>query len=112
MRFDTFGREIPDPTPMEVPHDWKRPLSLHEEIRRFVRSELSRQAEAQGEESFEEADDFDVDEDPDPLSPYEIPEAPIEALGGVRDEDAAPPLDPKGKAAVESPSAPEGPSKG
>lgn len=64
--------EIPDPNPLEVP--LFRPLSIHEEIKRFVRSEMSRQAQEQGQESFEEADDFDVGDDDEIQSPYEMVE--------------------------------------
>lgn len=91
MDFNERGQEIPDPTPVSLPHGWERPLSLHEQIKRFIRSEMSQQAQLAGEETFEEADDFEVDEDPDPLSQYEIPEAAPEWPQGVKDEDADPP---------------------
>lgn len=64
--------EIPDPTPVEVP--LFRPLSIHEEMKRFIRSEMSRQAAEAGQESFEEADDFDVGDDDEIVSPYEMVE--------------------------------------
>lgn len=73
--FDQFGREVPDQTPVEVPLDFRRPLSLQEEIRRFVRGELSMRAVDESLESFEEADDFEVDDDEgDFVSPYEMTE--------------------------------------
>lgn len=83
-KYDEFGRELPDPTPLSIPSGFRKPLSIHEQIKRFVREELSQVAEDHKAESFEEADDFDVeDEDPDPLSPYEIPEgAPERVLAG------------------------------
>lgn len=93
-KFNELGQELPDQTPAAVPHGWERPLSLHEQIKRFIRSEMSMQAQLQGEESFEEADDFEVDEDPDPLSQYEIVEAAPEWPQGVKDEDADPPASP------------------
>lgn len=84
-KYDYLGREVPDPTPVSVPAGLSRPLSLQEEIKRFMRSEQMRiAAEAEGLETFEEADDFDVDEDPDPLSAYELPEAAPEAFGGAK----------------------------
>lgn len=86
-KHDEYGREIPDPTPVSVPAGWSRPLPLAEQIRRMVRQEMSQHAQAQGMESFEEADDFDVDEDSDPLSPYEIPEAPPELQNGPESID-------------------------
>lgn len=86
--FDEFGRQIPDPRPVEVPIAFQRPLSLQDEIKRFVRLELSKRAAAQELESFEEADDFDVDdEDPLPVTPYEVREMSPEA----GDDDADPP---------------------
>jgi hypothetical protein len=96
-KYDKQGREIPDPNPIELPGGFNRPPTLQEQIKRFIRAELSRQAADDGDETFEEADDFDVDEDPDPLSGYEIPEAVPEWPGGVKDEDADPPLPPGSK---------------
>lgn len=72
MRFDDRGREIPDKSVVEVPLKFSRPLTIQEEIKRFVRTEMSRQAAEGGFETFEEAEDFDVDEDEDFRSPYEL----------------------------------------
>lgn len=89
MKHDEKGREIMDTTPVEVPLEFQRPLTMQEEIRRMVRQELSRAAEASGFETFEESDDFDVEDDDDLLfmSPYEIKEmahdGPIESLDGI-----------------------------
>lgn len=73
-RFDDQGRQIPDPRPVEVPVEFQRPLSLQEEIKRYVRQELGRRAADAGAESFEESDDFDVGDDPDvaPGTEYEL----------------------------------------
>jgi len=69
---DKMGREVPDPKPLEIPVGFKRPETLQEQIRRLVHSEhFQRDREAAGEETFEEADDFDVDDDFDPSTPYE-----------------------------------------
>lgn len=66
------GRELGDPVPMEPPLGIYQTPSLIEQIRRSVAEELSRQAAAQGFETWEEANDFDVPGDPlDPSSPYE-----------------------------------------
>lgn len=72
------GMEYPDPTPVSVRPDLRRPPSLQEEIRRYVRQALSQQVAEQGGESFEEADDFEVDEDPDPLTQYELQPMQVE----------------------------------
>lgn len=65
------GHEIPDPEPLVLPSGFRRPETLAEQVQRLVRTGLSRMAEEQGMESFEEAEDFDVDEDEDPSTPYE-----------------------------------------
>jgi len=74
MPLDDNGHEVPDRTPRSIPVRFKRQTSLIEDVQRFVREELSRQADAQGVESFDEADDFDVGEDYEPRSPYELDE--------------------------------------
>lgn len=71
-RLDDHGREVLDPTPIAPPIGWKPEPSMVEIIRAQIAGERLRQeAEAAGKESFEEADDFDVDDDFDPSSPYE-----------------------------------------
>lgn len=65
--------EWPDPRPMAPPLGYQPEMSLAERIRAMVRSEHVRYAAMQsGMETFEEADDFDVDDDFDPTSPYEL----------------------------------------
>lgn len=70
--FDEEGRELNDPTPISVPVKFVTPESEVDRLRRFLRSEqLSRELDAQGWDTPEEADDFDVGDDFDPTSPYE-----------------------------------------
>lgn len=58
--------------PVAPPVGYQRTVPLHLQIREMVRSEALRMAaEAAGAETFEEADDFDVDDDFDPTTPYE-----------------------------------------
>lgn len=66
--------EYPDPTPCAMPLGCERPEPLADMIRRLVRNEWSAQAAEAGEETFDEANDFEVDEDPDTglFSPYEL----------------------------------------
>jgi len=72
-RHNERGHEILDQTPIERPVGFHRPPNLTEQIQRMVRSELSLRASQAGAESFEEADDFDIDDDPpDPASPWEL----------------------------------------
>lgn len=79
--LDDQGRELLNPMQLEIPYGMERPASLQEQIQRVLRNELSMQAHNQGQETFEEANDFDVlDDDPEPFSAYEmrnmIPEEP------------------------------------
>lgn len=70
--MDNQGHEVPDPNPVAVPAGFKRPETLAEQVRRLVRSErFNQEREEAGEETFDEADDFDV-EDFDPQTPYEV----------------------------------------
>lgn len=70
-RLDAQGREILDPTPVAIPAGFKEPMSLEERIQRIIRTEVSRAAENQGMETFEESEDFEVDDENDPFSPFE-----------------------------------------
>lgn len=70
--LDDRGHEVLDATPVAMPVGWSRPPSLQDQVRRFVRQELSRQAAEAGMETFEEADDFDVGDDFEPSSPWEL----------------------------------------
>lgn len=74
IKQDELGREVLDGTPMAPPVGYKRQPSMVEHIRALVRSEqLAAAVAAQGFETFEEADDFDImdDNDPMPSSPHE-----------------------------------------
>lgn len=62
IEFTPDGLEIPDPTPVAIPAGFKKPDSLQDLVRRFVAVQMSAAAVDQGMESFEEANDFDVDE--------------------------------------------------
>lgn len=82
--------ETNDEPPMALPLDCKTPTPLHQLIARMVQQHV--QAETEEEhETFEEANDFDVPEEGDPLldmSPYTLHELREEAEPG---EDSAPP---------------------
>jgi len=79
--FNDKGEQIPDQTPLAVPVGFGAPTDLTTLIQTLVRVESKRAAEA-GEETFEESDDFDVDED-SLHTPYQLrqmqEEAPREA---------------------------------
>lgn len=72
MKYNARGEELPDDTPIELPIRFKRPPTLQEQIKAMVRSELSQSAKAQGMESFEEADDFEVEDDVEIRSAHEL----------------------------------------
>lgn len=104
-RLTSDGREIANQDAMSLPAGWDRPLTLEEQIQKFVRVELARRAADTGFETFEEADDFDVsDEDGEFHSPYEV----LEMTPEDGQEDAAPPVK-GGSSAPPSPTAPEAP---
>lgn len=63
LTFTKEGRELPDPTPLELPAGTKRPETLQDQIRRLIRTDVSAYAEDHGAESFEDANDFDIDDD-------------------------------------------------
>lgn len=65
--------EIPDKTPVELPIGYRAPETLEQLIARLVRNQQTQNyIAAQGAETFEEADDFDVDDDQEMTSPYEM----------------------------------------
>lgn len=100
VQHDEFGREVANQDRLALPAGWDRPLSLAEQIKRMVRTELSRQAVDGGMESFEEADDFDIpDEEGDFVSPYEVVEMAPEGVSGP---DPDPPTGPAEKTAPEA----------
>ena len=62
-KFDKHGRQKPDPTKIEVPLEFQAPPSMRDQIREVFAQELSKVASENGQETFEEADDFDIPED-------------------------------------------------
>lgn len=74
-RLSDKGKEKLDPTPMAIPVGFERPLTLEQQVARMMRNQYELQAKVRdmsGVETPEEADDFDIDDDPIELStPYE-----------------------------------------
>lgn len=105
-RLDARGREIVDGRPMEPPVGYQKRPSLTEQIRAMVREQAFQQAlEANGVETFEEAEDFDVGDDYDPSSPYEeyFEPTPNEALLAPVAPKAEPPREPSSGGAAQPP---------
>lgn len=87
-RLDSRGHEVPDPTPVSLPAGFKEPESLEVMIRRLIRSEeWAAAVNQEGFETFEESEDFDIDDDMwDPQSPYEEVFDPVLNRGITLDE--------------------------
>lgn len=69
--LDDFGREQPDPRPMSPPVGYKKQPSIFDLQRQQIALHHRLYAEDREFESFEESEDFDVDDDVDPTSPWE-----------------------------------------
>jgi len=70
--YNEKGEEILDQTPVALPVHFKRPPSIQDTIKRLVGdSEVRRALREAHVETFEEADDFNVEDEMDFHSPYE-----------------------------------------
>lgn len=77
-KLNNNGHEVLDSTPLALPLGFKKPESLDDQIRRLVRTHISAQAQEQGFETWEDADDFDIpDDQADPATPFEMDFDPI-----------------------------------
>lgn len=63
MPLNDKGQEVPDQTPIVIRMPSKV-ISHWDDVRSFIKRELSGAAAAAHVESFEEANDFDIDDDP------------------------------------------------
>lgn len=71
-KHDEDGGEVIDPTPMQPPLGYKRSLSLSEQIAQQVRiAHLKILEDSAVSETEDEADDFEVGDEYEPLSKYE-----------------------------------------
>lgn len=94
---------------VEMPTRLRLPQSRTDQIRQYIREEMSRAAAHQGHESFEEADDLEPDDEENlPYTPYELRELepPPPLQNGVKAE-GQPPVDPAAK--PEEPAPPSSP---
>lgn len=113
--------ETPDPTPFAPTVNIPVPETIEEKMRRIIRDEISYNMATAGRESFEEADDFDVDDEHDPFSAYELPfeaefEPPVPRAAAPNPVDPPKPAPGSGKPAAEPagkmpPAAPPSPEK-
>lgn len=82
-RHDETGGEIIDPTPMQPPLGYKKTLSLSEQIAQQVRiANLKILEDMALDETDEEADDFEIGDDFEPLSKHENDHMPT--LGNLK----------------------------
>jgi len=71
LDWSSFTRsESLDITPVELPIGYQKPESLAEQMRRFIKTEVSNQAAQDNLGTFTEEDDFELDEEI--LTPYEL----------------------------------------
>lgn len=104
------GLSYPDPTKVEVPLKLRRAAAEGDRLAELM-ARLSDLQRMQGNETLEEADDFDVPEDePEFVSRYELHQMQEEAeLAGFLDtppQQATPPADPPPAPPVEAPEKP------
>lgn len=81
------GMELPDPTPTALSLTAERPLTLAEQMARFIRNpEVVDALRNRGVDTFDEADDFDTGdlEPQDFQSPYELEFEGSETRVGVQ----------------------------
>lgn len=90
-RLTADGAEIHDPVPLAVTVGFTaHPPTLHDQVQALFRAEEFRRAAAfSGLESFDEANDFDVDDDPELRTQYEL-----DAFEGERPPEYVDPLHP------------------
>jgi len=60
--LDDNGKEVNSPVPFSINVTPKK-MSIRDEIQKVMRTELSHQAMLQGMESFDDANDFDIDDE-------------------------------------------------
>lgn len=88
-RVSVTRHEMLDDTPVAIPMKFRRVQTQAEKMREIIRQEMSRAAENSGMETWEEADDFSIDDEYDPTSPYEL--SIDQELNGVPDPDEGSP---------------------
>jgi hypothetical protein len=98
-----------DTTPVELPTRLRIPQNRTDQIRAYIREEISRASLNTGHESFEESDDIEPDDgDEMPYSPFELHELePATPLQNGVAAQAAPAVDPPATPEVPAPPAPQ-----
>jgi len=78
-KYNDKHEEIPDKTPIALPLNYSAPEPLEQMIARLIRQQ-SALAPARGQETFEESDDFDVEDDHELKSPHQFTDMQEEHL--------------------------------
>lgn len=76
-RLTSQGHENLSSEPIQVPLGMKRPETLAEQVQRLVRTSVSEHARMNGMETFEESEDFEIEDDLDFSTPYETHFDPV-----------------------------------
>lgn len=105
LYLDEHGREVLSPVPMAPPVGYQKPISIAEQMRQMIKM-ASYEAAMAGAETEDEANDFEVDEDMDPHSPWENDFEPDPALEAMMALQSRPPAAPSAVPAAPNPPAP------
>lgn len=104
---DANGHEIPDPTPVAPAIGYKAGPTIREQMRAMI-AEVNAEAAAAGFETLEEADDFDIPDEPElPVTDFEL-DADLPTIAELKSrkekaETPPPPPPPKPKKGVVAP---------
>lgn len=79
MKHNERGHEIHEGKPVALPVGFRRPPSIVEMIRSQIRTAMSQAAMENGAETFEEADDFEVGDEEELRSPYQLDDEQMNA---------------------------------
>lgn len=71
MKYNDDGEELPDPTPVQLTVKQRMSVNkfLHDKAQ--ILAAIERSKEFEGEETFEESMDFEVEDDDVPMTPFE-----------------------------------------
>ena len=103
------AREHPSPIPVAIPVGYDQPDTMAEMVQKYVRQEMSVHAKENAMGTFEEEDDFEIDDDQLdlPLSGYEVHEYD---MVDEPDPTVAPSTEPAPEPSQEPPATPAEPS--
>lgn len=96
-RLNEKGHEVLDNTPVVMPLGMKKPVDIQTMIQRQIIRALGEQQSRSGMETFEEADDFDVEDEVELKSAYELQDVPDDQPKETKKDDKA-----KGRRKIDS----------